>query len=53
MSPALISLLDTLWRLCKVAFEVFILDFVASFFDGYRNARWRYQEKFNGRAWSR
>lgn len=53
MSNAILTALDGLWRLCKVAFEVLVLDLLASFLDGYRNARWRYQERFAEREWSR
>ena len=53
MTPAVAGFLDFLWRLCKIGFEIFVLDLLASFFDGYRNTRWRYQEKFAAKDWAR
>lgn len=53
MTDALIKFGEILWRLGKIAFEVLVLDFVASFLDGYRNTRWRYQQHFAAREWAR
>lgn len=36
--------LETLWHLVKLALEVLLIDFLAEFFDGYRNARYRQAE---------